>query len=202
MMKKIIFISLFLIVFQVSAELVPKKLMSKVAQAHQKASLLEIRSLMHKLYLRNPKEFKKGKRTLKVVEKLVFQNLNKQKKLAVLNNTKGLNSVALAFEKTYNGDRVFALIYGMTTLLIDAYKNQAIVNARYLKGKDFYELAKNFEIINWKLNHSKDKTRKLYLLSNSLVQGKNRNISFEALFGKLISHQELMIEMLRLYRLD
>jgi hypothetical protein len=201
-MKKIIFISLFLIVFQSSAELVPKKLMSKVAQAHQKMSLLEIRNLMHKLYLRNPKELKKGERSFKNVEKFALQTLNEQEKLEELNYTKGLDSVALAFEKTYKGDRILALIYGMTSILMDAYKNKATVDADYLVGKDFYELARNFEIINWKLNHNKQTNGKLYLLSNSLKGGKDRNLSFEHLFGKLISHQEMMVEMLRLYHID
>lgn len=201
-MKKIILIGLFFIYSQVYAELVPKEVMSKVAQAHQKASLVEIRNLMHKLYLRNPKELKKGKRSFKNVEKFALQNLNKQKKLAELNYTKGLDTISLAFEKTYTGDRIFALIYGMTSMLMDTYQNQEKINAKFLKSKDFYELARNFEIINWKLNHNKNADKQLYLLSNSLTQGKKRNISFESLFGKLVSHQEMMVEMLRLYRID
>lgn len=201
-MKKTILIGLFFICSQVYAELVPKTVMNKVAQAHQKASLVEIRNLLHKLYLRNPKEFKKGKRDLKIIEKLVFQNLNEQKKLAILNNTKGLNSIAMAFEKSYKGDRILALIYGMTSMLMETYQNQEKVNFAALKSKDFYELARNFEIINWKLNHNKKNNGKLYLLSNSLKIGKDRNISFESLFGKLISHQDMMVEMIRLYRID
>lgn len=201
-MKKIILIGLFFIYSQVYAELVPKTIMGKVAQAHQKASLVEIRNLMHKLYLRNPKELKKGKRSFKDVEKFALQNLNKQKKLAELNYTKGLDTISLAFEKTYTGDRIFALIYGMTSMLMDVYQNQEKMNAKSLNSKDFYELARNFEIINWKLNHNKKTNGKLYLLSNSLKFGKDRNISFESLFGKLISHQDMMVEMLRLYRID
>ncbi len=59
-----------------------------------------------------------------------------------------------------------------------------------LDQQKLYESARNVEILVWRLAHSGGASGPL-LLTNSLP-GERTNLSFERLFGKLISSQDMM----------
>ena len=107
-----------------------------------------------------------------------------------LNNKKSIDAIYLTFDEKYQGDRVFAFITGLTSMVMSAYGHK----------KDFYLLdtvdpqrlnnsARNIEIAIWKLEHNLDSKGEPFLYSNSLP-GEPSNLSYERLFGKLIATQD------------
>lgn len=175
-----------------------KNSIDDVTEVHQKQSLTQIKNLMHKLYLRNPNELKKNIHDLKTISSIIFTDPKNLKNNTLTNNTRSLDSIYLAFKDEYKGDRVFALIYGMVSMLLDVYNNKtSFIITDVLHPQKFYNSARNFEVINWKLNNNKAQNGKLFLLSNSTDEEKGINLSFERLFGKLISQQDIMAKVLR-----
>jgi len=167
----------------------------EISEIHQQESLKLIKDLMYKLYLKNPKELKKNNYSLKEIEILSFKNITQQPPLKILNNTRSLKSIYLAFNTKYSGDRIFALIYGLSSMLMDAYQNKnKLIITDTLEAQKFYNLARNFEIVTWMLNNKKKNNGKPFLISNSF--SKEKNISFERLLGKLISQQDMMSNIL------
>ena len=149
-----------------------------------------LRELMIKLYKRNPRELEKSR--YHEIEKNVARVFDQQHnwKFAELQNSKSIDAIHLAFDQTYEGDRVFALIAGLTSMIMAAYDNKTEF---YMLDKadpqKLYNSARNIEIAVWKLGHDLDIGGQLYLYTNSLP-GEETNLSYERLFGKMIATQD------------
>jgi hypothetical protein len=111
-----------------------------------------------------------------------------------LGGKRSAQAIALAFDESYAGDRVAAFIFGMHSMLLDAYdgKHEFYV-IDVLDPQKLYYLARNFETAFWKLRHDRDGYGQVFLLSNSLAG--EGNLSFERLAGKLIALQDLMAKV-------
>jgi hypothetical protein len=161
-----------------------------VLDIHVSEARAYLRELMVKLYKRNPRELHKSK----------YQDINKNVarvfdyvhnwKFEELENLKGVDAIYLTFNEEFNGDRVFAFIVGLTSMVMKSYGDKAdfyILDSVY--PQKLYNSARNIEIAVWKLEHNKDSNSELFLYSNSLP-GEPVNISYERLFGKLIAVQD------------
>ena len=149
-----------------------------------------LRELMIKLYKRNPRELRKSgypdidknvARVFDQVHNWKFEELQKLKSIA---------AVYLAFDEDFQGDRVFAFIVGLTSMVMMSYGNKAdfyILDS--VDPQKLYNSARNIEIAVWKLEHNMDSSGELFLYSNSLP-GEPVNLSYERLFGKLIAVQD------------
>lgn len=159
-------------------------------------SLREMNRLMEellvKLYKRNPRELDKrpglsiGQRQNQVFDtqgRLVF---------AELNNRQGTDALNLAFDPSYQGDRVFALMTGLVGMVRSSY-NWQIEQFMFdsLDQQKLFNSARNIETLAWRLSNARDDAGKLLLLSNS-QPGEDENLSYERLFGKMISIQDMM----------
>jgi hypothetical protein len=149
-----------------------------------------LRELMVKLYKRNPRELEKSK--YPDIEKnlaRVFDEVHNWK-FEELDNKKSVDAIQLAFEQNFQGDRVFALVLGLTSMIMAAYGNKTDF---YLLDKvdpqKLYNSARNIEIAVWKLGHDVDISGQLYIFTNSLP-GEVTNLSYERLFGKMIGIQD------------
>ena len=149
-----------------------------------------LRELMVKLYKRNPKELKKSQ----------YQDINKNLtrvfdeihnwKYEELNNRKSIDAIYLTFDDSYGGDRVFAFVVGLTSMIMAAYDNKTdFYLFDSVDPQKLYNSARNIEIAVWKLEHNVDKNGELYLYTNSLP-GEVPNLSYERLLGKLIATQD------------
>ena len=101
----------------------------------------------------------------------------------------------LGFDPEYTGDRVYAVIWGLYTMIHTSYSGkceQFILD--FLDPQDLYNSARNIEILVWRLSHRKDSDGTLFLATNQWT-GPVRNLSFERLFGKLIALQDTMARM-------
>ena len=148
--------------------------------------------LLVKLYKRNPHELDKvsgmsiGQRQDQIFDtsgRLIFKELN---------NKQGTDAMGLAFHPDYNGDRVFALIVGLVGMVRSAYNwqdEQFMFDS--LDAQNLFNSARNIEVMAWRLSNSKGRNGELLLLSNS-QPGEEENLSYERLFGKMISIQDMM----------
>jgi len=64
----------------------------------------------------------------------------------------------------------------------------------YLNEQNLYNSARNIEILVWRLKMRKKDNGRVIILTNSF-EGEIKNLSYERLFGKLISLQDTMAQI-------
>lgn len=159
-----------------------------VADLHIETVNKLARELTIKLYKRNPRE----------LDKVPGMTIDKRLQLLLgsprlithpeLNNLYAEKAVLLAFDPEFRGDRVFALMVGITGMLHASYSYR---NEFYLLNEidqqKLYNSARNLEAVAWRLNSYRQPNGEPFLLANDPA-----NLSFERLLGKLIAHQDMM----------
>jgi len=164
-----------------------------VADVTLTQSMNYLRSLARKLYRRNPHQLHRAQ--IDNIEYAVTRLFSYPwpSGLTELNGKRSVSAIQLAFNEEFQGDRVAALIAGLRDMLLDTYGGQSEF---YLYSnfdpQKIYNLARNFEVSFWKLNHDRNKKGELFLLSNAINNQSVINLSFERLYGKLIALQDQM----------
>jgi len=151
-----------------------------------------LRTMMIKLYKRNPRELHKS--TPDSAEKMVtwvFEGeLQHHWQFKEIDNKQGTDAVFLAFDANYQGDRVLPFIVGLQTMLAKAHDNKKeFYLTDTLDPQRLYNVARNIEIAAWKLSNNRDADGNLFLLTNE-INDKDRNLSFEREFGKMIGRTD------------
>lgn len=170
--------------------------LNTVTEIHQQESFDHLRTLMEKLYRRNPREWKKSGQTS--VESAVYRAFYSRSdwRFPELNGKRGAECLNLAFQENYQGDRVLAFTAGLATMIMASYNNQAeFFVLDEIDPQKLYNSARNIEIAVWKLSNARDSQGALFLLSNE-YDGANHNLSFEREFGKLIAQQDTLARIM------
>ncbi len=162
----------------------------EVIELHQRAVIEDLKQLMIKLYKRNPAMRQdRLARNIKQSVDLVF-TMPIDAVFPDWKNKKGTEIIHLAFDKSYHGDRIFALIVGLRKMLMAAYDNQTeFYFFTKIDAQKLYHSARNIEIAAWLLGHARDQNGHLLILSDS-IQERQRNLSFQRLIGKMIATQD------------
>jgi hypothetical protein len=168
----------------------------EVAEAHLEESLVCLRVIMEKLYRRNPRELRKGGfASIDDAVKRAF-DYSQRWRFPQLDNKRGIDALQLAFKPDYTGDRVFAFIVGLGSMIHQGYNE---LNEFYvfdtLDAQALYNAARNVEIAAWKLSTARDAKGDLLLLSSE-IGPEVRNLSFEREFGKLIAYQDVLAKIM------
>ena len=151
-----------------------------------------LRQLTKKLYKKNPYELKKVRG--QTIESRIDQIFTcpADRKYKELSFKESTDAILLGFEPEFEGDRVFALMYGAYTMIHKAYNNRCeFFMLDVLDEQNLYNSARNIEILVWRLNTRRTADGHPIILTNSL-DGEVRNLSYERIFGKLISLQDTM----------
>lgn len=163
----------------------------RLADVEMRENSASLRTLMVKLYKRNPQELRKS--TSDPLEKMVewvFEG-DHNWQFPAIDNKQDIDAIFLAFKPEYGGDRILPFIVGLQTMLITAHGGR---NEFYLMDtidpQKIYNAARNVEIAAWKLSNARDSSGKLYLLTNE-INDKERNLSFEREFGKIVGRTDL-----------
>ncbi len=164
----------------------------RMADMEYSNNVYSLRTLMIKLYKRNPRELAKS--TTDSAEKMtewVFEGGHQHHwRFDEINRKQDTEAIFLAFDETFQGDRVLAFIVGLQTMLAKAHDNKTeFYLTDNLDPQRIYNVARNFEIAAWKLANSVDAKGNLYLLSNEINE-RERNLSFEREFGKIIGRTD------------
>jgi hypothetical protein len=176
--------------FQV--EDIAKSDVDMVTEIQLRYSLEYLQELMDKLYRRNPREWPKGgAESLSQAVDRVF-GTGRDGVFPELQGKRGSDSIALAFDSYYSGDRVLAFVEGLRGMILQAHNNkQSFYLTDELDPQKLYNAARNIEIAIWKLSHDRDSEGRLFLISNETGSRVN-NLSYERLLGKLIAIQDSM----------
>jgi len=163
-----------------------------VADAHYREVNELLRTLMIKLYKRNPREL--GKTAGATIQGRLYEVFSPVPlpPFAELGGRTSIAAIDLCFDSDFAGDRVFALVAGLQGMMLEAYGNrceQFLFDT--LDAQKFYHSARNLEIVVWRLGNRTGPGGDPLLLSNSRP-GEEANLSFERLFGKLIALQDMM----------
>jgi hypothetical protein len=164
----------------------------RMADHEIRENIQSLRSLMIKLYKRNPSELKKS--TSEDAEKMVnwVFNGNHNWNFEAINNIQGNDAIYLAFNEDYKGDRVLPFIVGMYTMLIKAHggkKEFYLFDS--IDPQLLYNASRNVEIAAWKLSNTKDASGRLFLVANEINE-KEKTLSFEREFGKIIGRTDFI----------
>jgi len=163
-----------------------------VSEIHidQVAELLK--NLTRKLYRMNSMELDKTPgATIDSQMNRIFQ-CPPVRSYSILENKEGADAILLGFEPGFQGDRVFAMMYGLYTMLHTSYsKNCDLFMLDFLNAQSLYNSARNIEIFVWRLKARHQENGDLFLVTN-VCDGPIENLSFERIFGKLISLQDTM----------
>lgn len=163
----------------------------RMADVEMRENTESLKALMVKLYKRNPQELKKT--TSSPLEKMVDWVFDGDHdwKFESIQNKQELDAIFLAFNPEYQGDRVLPFIVGLQTMLIKAHGGKTEFYLQdNIDPQKIYNAARNVEIAAWKLSNARDANGKLYLLTNEINE-KERNLSFEREFGKIVGRTDL-----------
>ncbi|MGB7816140.1 MAG: hypothetical protein WBL28_07300 [Methylotenera sp.] len=176
-----------------SANQLAKNDFDRMADVELEENTQSLRNLMTKLYKRNPNQLAKS--TPDPVEKMVdwvFEGEQQHHfQFKEIDNKQGTDAIFLAFDANYQGDRVLPFIVGLHTMLLKAHGNKTdFYLTDNIDPQSVYNVARNIEIAAWKLSTARDADGNLYLLTNE-INDKDRNLSFEREFGKMIGRTDL-----------
>lgn len=164
-----------------------------VADIHLEQATALLKTLTRKLYKMNSKELAKLQgATIDSQIAYIFQ-CPPAPPPDVLHSKSGTDAILLAFDPEFRrGDRVLALMYGLYTMVHQSYGNNCELYMNdFLDPQSLYNSARNIEILVWRLNNRHNANGLPFLATNQVV-GPVKNLSFERLFGKLISLQDTM----------
>ncbi|CCK81154.1 hypothetical protein [Desulfobacula toluolica] len=151
-----------------------------------------LKALTEKLYKKNPSELQKIEgRTIESSIDRIFKcpSYEKHKELDFKDST---DAILLGFEPEFKGDRIFAMMYGLYTMIHKSYNNKCeLFMLDYLNEQNLYNSARNIEIFVWRLKTRHMTNGRLVILTNSF-EDDVKNLSYERIFGKLISLQDTM----------
>jgi len=165
-----------------------------VTDSHRRQLKDHLQQLTIKLYKRNPRELNKVARmNIRKRLDMLYVLDRKPGQFAELSHRDGNDAIRLAFSEEFKGDRVFALMAGLSTMLSSAYLHKAeFFMLDDLDQQRLYNSARNLETVAWQLRQRRNSEGELFLLSNGISEEGVANYSFELLFGKMISLQDMM----------
>lgn len=151
-----------------------------------------LKTLTQKLYKKNPHELQKIQgQTIESRLDQIF-TCPVTEKYQELEFKDGTDAILLGFEPDFKGDRIFALMVGLYTMIHHSYNSKCeLFIMDYLNEQSLYNSARNIERFVWRLKTRKNDNGELIILTNSF-DGDVINLSYERIFGKLISLQDTM----------
>ncbi|NCW62748.1 MAG: hypothetical protein EBW04_01190 [Betaproteobacteria bacterium] len=162
----------------------------RMADLEIRENMESLKILALKFYKRNPSQLKKS--TQDNAEKMVnwIFHGDHNNEFEQLQNKKDVECLNLVFDESFNGDRVLALMTGLKTMLLESHGNKTdFYLFDKLDPQNIYNVARNIEVVVWKLSTKKMENGEPFLISNS-ISGNEQNLSFEREFGKIIGRSD------------
>lgn len=152
--------------------------------------------LADKLYRRNPAEWRKvGSSREAVLEKL-RATIAAQTPWPELQGRRDIAALSVALGPDFKGDRVAAFIYASADMLITAHGGKtSFYLTDQLDAQYIYNAARNIEIAVWMLSNRRNAAGQPLLLADEITE-RERNLSFEREFGKVIGRLDLLAVVL------
>lgn len=169
---------------------------NRMATLSMRDNLASLMLLADKLYRRNPTEWRKANPSREMALAKLKAAIDNSTAWPDLQDKRDIAALSLALGPDFKGDRVAAFIYASTDMLVTAHGNKTTfyltdaLDAQYV-----YNAARNIEIAVWLLASRKNTQGQPLLLSDEINE-RERNLSFEREFGKVIGRLDLLSGML------
>lgn len=176
---------------------------NRMATLGMRDNLDSLYRLADKLYRRNPAEWRKASAaspsSLASREAAIAQLRN-----AIENRTpwpqlqgkRDIAALSLALSPDFTGDRVAAFTYASADMLITAHGGKtSFYLTDGLDAQYIYNAARNIEIAVWMLASRRSASGQPLLLADEISE-RERNLSFEREFGKVMGRLDLLAEVL------
>jgi hypothetical protein len=152
----------------------------------------DVSELVVMLYKRNPNQLAKIP-GMTITGRLAQLKVHRYRlQFAELEYKQGIDAMNLAFDPYFTGDRVFALVVGLGSMLRQAYAYQPeMFLPDQLDAEVLLTSAQNVEMLLWKLKNTRKPNGEHYIVTYE-NRGVVDNLSFERLFGEIIVLQEMM----------
>ncbi len=152
----------------------------------------DVSELVVMLYKRNPEQLAKNP-GMTIEGRLAQLKVRRYKlQFLELEYNQGIDAMNLAFSPSFTGDRVFALVVGLGSMLRQAYAYQPeMFLPDQLDAQVLLTSAQNVEMLVWKLKNARKPNGEHYIITYE-KSGVVDNLSFERLFGEIIVLQEMM----------
>ena len=169
---------------------------NRMATLGMRDNLASLMVLADKLYRRNPAEWRKSNPSREAALATLKTAVDSSSAWPDLQGKRDIAAMSLALGPDFRGDRVAAFIYASADMLVTAHGNKTtfyLTNA--LDAQYVYNAARNIEIAVWLLASRKN-TQGMPLLLSDEINERERNLSFEREFGKVIGRLVLLAAML------
>jgi hypothetical protein len=165
----------------------------RMATLGMRNNLNSLYRLMDKLYLRNPREWRKtGLADVETVKRAVHRAIELDQPLPALGGRTDVAALGYALSAEYQGDRVGAFIYSLASMLITAHGGRTeYYLSDTLEPQFIHNAARNMEKASWMLAQRTDAGGKPWLLSNE-----GHNLSYAVEFGKIVARLDLLTDVL------
>ncbi|MBC7648601.1 MAG: hypothetical protein H7197_05740 [Vitreoscilla sp.] len=173
---------------------------NRMATLGMQGNLASLLMLADKLYRRNPAEWRKASANPNASREAALAKL----KTAIDNSTpwpdlqgkRDIAALSLALGPDFKGDRVAAFIAATADMLVTAHGNKiSFYLTDPLDAQYIYNAARNLEIAVWLLASRKN-AQGLPLLLSDEINERERNLSFEREFGKIIGRLDMLSAVL------
>jgi hypothetical protein len=181
-----------------SANQIIKTDFDRMANVELEENLLSLKTLMLKLYKRNPKQLIQSSTSSaqQWVNYVFDEEAQHHWKFKQIQDKQGLDALYLTFQEDYQGDRVLPFIVGLATMYLQVHGDKdANIFSKSINPQSLYNAARNVEIAAWKLSSSRNAQGELFLLTNE-INLQQQNLSFEREFGKMIGRTDLYAYLL------
>ncbi len=156
-------------------------------------NLAGLMTLADKLYRRNPGEWRRaGHASRQAALDVLAASIRQQQAPPTLLGRRDIAALALALTPEFSGDRVAAFIYANADMLIAAHGGKT--SFHLLDGQDpqhLHNAARNIETAIWMLATRRTASGQPLLLADE-VNERERNLSFEREFGKIVGRLDLV----------
>ncbi len=152
--------------------------------------------LADKLYRRNPAEWRKAGASREAVLEKLRATIASQAPWPELQGRRDIAALSLALGPDFRGDRVAAFIFASADMLVTAHGNKTVFYLTdQLDAQYIYNAARNIEIAVWMLSNRRNAAGQPLLLADEITE-RERNLSFEREFGKVIGRLDLLAVVL------
>lgn len=169
----------------------------RMATLGMRNNLNSLYRLMDKLYLRNPREWRKtGLADVDAAKRAVHRAIELDQPLSQLGGRTDIAALSYALSADYQGDRVGAFIYSLASMLITAHGGRTeFYLSDSLDPAFIHNAARNLEKASWMLAQRTDSSGRPLLLSNE-ISAEGRNLSYAVEFGKMVARLDLLTDVL------
>lgn len=175
-----------------SSELAQSDL-NRMATLGMRDNLDSLYRLLDKLYRRNPAEWRKaGNTSREAAVQRVRSAIENRTPWPELQGQRDIAALSLALSPEFRGDRVAAFVVASADMLITAHDGKTtfyLVDG--LDAQHLYNAARNVESAVWLLATRRNAAGQPLLLADEISE-RERNLSFEREFGKIVGRLDLL----------